>query len=229
MSLRLKLSAALALVAGGIAAARARTVLDPRELPAQDMTPGGFELPTWEEAAGVSADSMPAQNAAREAANRSAFLAMIRGAEGTTGAGGYGALFGWPKAGRSFDPYTVADHPRQFFDYTDKAGRKLRTSAAGAHQITYTTWRDNRVAFLAWAALNGYSTAGFLPATQDAFALYLLWRDGALEHVNAGRLAAAVNIARRRWASLPGAGADQPERSFAYVANLYRTAGGTIA
>lgn len=178
----------------------------------------------------LAPQQLPQQDPQREARNVAAFLRMIYAAEGTAGEGGYGALFGWPRiAGRSFDPLTIGGHPQQFFSYTDKAGKTLRTSAAGAPQITYTTWTTYRPAFLAWAALNGKSTAGFLPATQDAFAEFLLWRDGALEHVKAGRLAQAIAIARGRWASLPGAGVDQPERSLSYVEAAYRQAGGTVA
>lgn len=188
------------------------------------------DLGTWESSAGIAPASLPAMDGGREARNVAAFLRALRFAEGTAGEGGYGALFGWPRiAGRSFDPYTIGGHPRQFFDYTDKAGRRLRTSAAGAYQITYTTWATYWVAFVAWCSVNGYSSNGFLPETQDAFAVFLLYRDGALDHVRAGRLADAIAIARGRWASLPGAGYDQPERAFASVARAYTSAGGTIA
>lgn len=234
------IAAALAALVAGLWATRPRAAAVPslvagpfREpipynLPAQDMQPDDW-MPTWEEAAGIPPAAMPPQHPDRAPRNVDAFLHGIRYAEGTLGQGGYGALFGWPRSGRSFDPYEVGDHPRRFFPYTDKAGKTVQTSAAGAYQITYTTWRDERIPFLAWAALNGYSTTGFLPATQDAFALYLLHKDGALDHVKAGRLAQAIAIARRRWASLPGAGYNQPERSFEAVARAYTDAGGTIA
>lgn len=215
-----------AMLAAAWARAREARPLDPSQVPVQDMSP---QLPAWEEAAGIAPDDMPAANPSQADRNVAAFLAMIRAAEGTAGQGGYGALFGWPRSGRSFDPYTVSGHPRQFFQFTDKAGRTKNTSAAGAYQITWTTWSDYRVPFVAWATLNGYSTQGFLPATQDAFAMFLLNIDGALEHVRAGRLDQAIAIARRRWASLPGAGYDQPERTADYVQAAYTSAGGVIA
>ena len=174
--------------------------------------------------------SMPSGNQApMQNQNVAAFLAMIRAAEGTAGEGGYGALFGYPAAGRSFDPYSVGGHPRVFFDYTDKAGKTIRTSAAGAYQITWTTWTGYYLAFVAWCGVNGKECSGFTPATQDSFAEFLLSLDGALDYVKAGQLDAALNIARRRWASLPGAGYNQPERSAQYVRAAYVNAGGTIA
>jgi muramidase (phage lysozyme) len=157
--------------------------------------------------------------------NEAAFLAMIRAAEGTSGAGGYGALFGWPAAGRSFRAETAFDHPRQFFAFTDKAGRRLRTSAAGAYQVTVTTWDDPATGRRIRTARG---IAGFTPADQDSFAVGLLELDGALAHVRAGRLDAALRIARRRWASLPGAGYAQPERSSRFVLDAYTGAGGQV-
>lgn len=200
----------------------------------QDLQPGTFDdagaaLTLSQALPGVAPSQLPAPDTSTAQANERAFLQAIRAAEGTAKAGGYGALFGWPMAGRTFDPFGVSDHPRVFFDYTDKAGKKLKTSAAGAYQITWTTWQGERSRFAAWCARNGYQARGFSPAVQDAFALYLLDIDGALGHVRAGRLDQALSIARRRWASLPGAGYNQPERSRAFVLAAYQNAGGTIA
>lgn len=176
------------------------------------------------------AGEVPAgNNEAQEEQNVQAFLAMIRAAEGTAKEGGYGALFGWPAAGRSFDPLGVSGHPKVFFNYTDKAGKTVRTSAAGAYQITWTTWAAYYVPFLGWCAVEGRECTNFTPATQDSFAVFLLELDGALEHVKAGRLGEALAIARGRWASLPGAGYDQPERTEQFVLNAYTKAGGTLA
>ncbi|MBN9407630.1 MAG: glycoside hydrolase family 104 protein [Burkholderiales bacterium] len=196
----------------------------PPERAAGDAGQGGF----LSQALGAMMP-LPEPNAVQAERNIAAFLVMIRAAEGTAKDGGYGALFGWPMAGRQFDPLTVDGHPRQFFDYTDKAGKKIRTSAAGAYQITWTTWAGYLVAFKAWAAVNGRVSSGFLPATQDSFAVFLLSIDGALDHVRAGRLPEALAIARRRWASLPGAGYNQPERSESFVIAAYKNAGGAVA
>ncbi len=204
--------------------------------PGDTYTPTAPDVPAWDvpEAVsqalpGIAASQLPAPDTTQQDANIRAFLQMIRAAEGTAAAEGYGALFGWPAKGRSFDPAAAADHPKIFFDYTDKAGKTIKTSAAGAYQITWTTWNGDRTRFRAWCARNGYSVSGFNEAAQDAFAVYLLDTDGALPHVKAGRFAQAVAVARRRWASLPGAGYNQPERSIAYVQAAYERAGGTVA
>lgn len=194
------------------------------------------DLTTWADGwtqtaiEGIAPQQLPTQSADQQLRNVQATLAMIRKAEGTAKDGGWGALFGWPMSGRSFDPYSVNDHPKQFFTYVDKAGKSNRTSAAGGFQITWTTWSDERLKFLAWATLNGYSTSGFTPATQEAFAIYLMWKDKALPHVKAGRLAQSMPILARRWASLPGYSQDNnPERSIEFVANSYLAAGGQLA
>ncbi len=199
----------------------------PADVDVPDVDIGGWiadALPDF------TSQQLPVQNAGQESRNLAAFLAMIRAAEGTAGQGGYGALFGWPNvAGRSFDPFTIGGHPRIFFKYTNKAGQELNVSPAGAYQIVWTTWNSRRLAFLAWAGLNGLSVTGFLPATQDAFAMYLLHVRGALDDVKAGRFAVALNKARVEWASLPGANVNQPERTDAFVLAAYVNAGGVVA
>lgn len=225
MRLALAAAAAAALVAGVVLLRRRQAEQDyqPDPEPASDGEFSIQDLMPW------SADEMPDLTAQTKARNVAAFLHMIRSAEGTAKAGGYGALFGWPMAGRSFNPDTATGHPRQFFDYTDKAGKTIRTSAAGAYQITWTTWAGYAIPFRAWTATTGRQAPGFTPAAQDAFAEFLLKLDGALDDVEAGRFDEALAIARRRWASLPGAGYNQPERSRAFVLAAYQQAGGTLA
>ncbi len=198
--------------------------------PSQDY--GVQDLTTWAEQAWdtLTPPATPVPAPGRGARNLAAFLVMIRAAEGTSPVDGYGALFGWPAAGRWFDPYKATGHPKVYFNYTDRAGKTVKTSPAGAYQIVYTTWVTYYAQFLLWCSLQGISAQGFTPATQDAFATYLLDIDGALEHVKAGRLAQAMPIAARRWASLPGYSADNnPERTQQFVENSYKAAGGQIA
>ncbi len=47
--------------------------------------------------------------------------------------------------------------------------------------------------------------------------------------IAAGRLARAIEKIRPIWASLPGAGVNQPERSLAYITQAYIDAGGVLA
>ena len=69
----------------------------------------------------------------------------------------------------------------------------------------------------------------FGPAAQDAMAIELIRRRGALEDVDAGRFDVAVFKCRREWASLPGAGYAQPERSLDALRTAYLQAGGQLA
>ena len=160
------------------------------------------------------------------AMNEAAFLKTIRYAEGTAGPNGYATLFG----GRTFSDFS--DHPRQAVQFTDKAGRTLWTSAAGAYQFmavsplpsgkstTVNTW-DRVKAKL--------GLVDFSPASQDAAALFLVDEAGALNDVRAGRFEQAVSKVRRIWASLPGAGYSQGERSIASLRTAYGNAGGIFA
>ncbi len=160
------------------------------------------------------------------AANERAFLAAIRAAEGTAGPNGYRTMFG----GGLFDSF--ADHPRQAHQFTTLDGRKLWTTAAGAFQFMarsplptggatrVDTWGECQ------RALN---LPDFSPESQDAAALYLVDRCGALGDVRAGRFASAVAKCRKVWASLPGAGYSQPERSLAWLQDRYQAAGGAFA
>ena len=152
-----------------------------------------------------------------QSTNTRAFLDMIAYAEGTTGPDGYRAIFGYPAPGRMIDSY--ADHPRKLFTFTNSKGAVLKTSAAGRYQFLTSTWDDLR------AKLN---LPDFGPASQDAAAIELIRQRGALNDVQAGRIAAAISKCKSTWASLPGAGYNQPERNLATLLTAYTSAGGAI-
>lgn len=160
--------------------------------------------------------------------NVQAFLDMLRVAEGTAGGNGYrtmfgGALFGWGD---------FADHPRRAVQFTDKLGRTAYTSAAGAYQFMAVspvpgggftrvdTW--DRIA----AKLG---LPDFSPDSQDRAAVELIRESGALDAVRAGEFDRAVHQVRRTWASLPGAGYGQPEKSLTDLRQAYIAAGGSFA
>lgn len=153
------------------------------------------------------------------AQNVAAFLWMLRVSEGTAGGDGYRALFGYtPSNGKTFSSF--ADHPKQFFNYTDLSGKTIRTSAAGAYQITATTHR---------ALCSKYGFAAFTPDVQDAMAVQLIKEKGALDDVRAGRFDMAIRKCRKVWASLPFSDVNQPTRSRDYLAAAYQQAGGLFA
>jgi lysozyme len=142
------------------------------------------------------------------AANVAAFLSLIAYSEGTAGPDGYRTLFG----GGKFDSY--ADHPRIYVPFGTSS-----SSAAGRYQILARTW-DTLARRL--------GLSDFSPDNQDAAAIELIRERGALNDVRAGRIAAAVDKVRKVWASLPGAGYSQPERSINQLLTAYQRAGGTI-
>ncbi len=162
-------------------------------------------------------------------ANEIAFLRCIRVAEGTAGPAGYRTLFG---GGLFSNDYV--DHPRIARQFTDKKGRRLWTSAAGAYQFMAVsqipTNRTSATKVNTWDRIQKkLSLPDFTPESQDRAAIELIDECGALEDVRAGRFAVAIDKCRGVWASLPGAGYDQPERSIALLEAAYRDAGGTVA
>jgi muramidase (phage lysozyme) len=160
------------------------------------------------------------------AANVSAFLQTIRKAEGTDSDDGYRTMFGY----RYFSSY--ADHPRSPAQFTDSSGVRKWTSAAGAYQMMAVsplpgggstkvdTW-DRMKAKLA--------LPDFSPASQDAAAVALIDGAGALNDVRAGRFDQAIAKVKGIWASLPGAGYGQPERTLDALRIAFTNAGGVLA
>lgn len=149
-------------------------------------------------------------------ANVRAFLDMLAVSEGTAGRGdnGYNVLFG----GGLFTSY--ADHPRQLITRMFRNGNTVTSSAAGRYQFLRKTWDG----------LNAKMTLpDFGSASQDAAAIELIRERGALADVRAGRFAGAVTKCRRTWASLPGAGYDQPEHTLDYLTAAFQLAGGTVS
>lgn len=136
--------------------------------------------------------------------NVGAFLAMIGRSEGAD----YSTLYG----GGTFTP--GADHPR----VTITAGGYSST-AAGRYQILARTWDD----FVADQGPHAFDAAG-----QDACAVWLIRRRGALADVRAGRTAAAIAKCSKEWASFPGSPYGQRTRSLDQELAFYQGAGGTV-
>jgi lysozyme len=158
-------------------------------------------------------------------ANLAACLHMVKFAEGTAGRGddGYNILFG----GSTFDSY--ADHPRRAVQFTDRAGRRLWTSAAGAYQFMAVSVipTGGRTRVNTWDRLQQrLQLPDFSPASQDAAAIELIRERGALGDAMAGRIPEFVRKCAPIWASLPGAGYAQPERKLSSLLHAYQAAGG---
>jgi lysozyme len=159
-------------------------------------------------------------------ANLSAFLAMIRRAEGTDRRGDpYRVCYGF-----AHSIVDMSDHPaitgewngERLPDAMCRAAGKAPgcvSTAAGAYQFIRPTWESLKAAGKVW---------DFSPASQDAGAIALIDRAGAIGAVRSGDLATAVQRCAKTWASLPGAGYDQPERRFDQLAQWFTDEGGVI-
>ncbi|HYD23025.1 MAG TPA: glycoside hydrolase family 104 protein [Flavipsychrobacter sp.] len=140
--------------------------------------------------------------------NLKAFLLMIQYAEGTIGINAYKTLYG----GSLF--HDLSRHPNKAIT---KGG--LTSTAAGAYQILNRTWIDVQ---------RTLKLPDFSRLSQDRAAIELIRRRGALEDVLSGRFATAVYKVRKEWASLPGAGYGQGERSYELLEKVYQSAGGYL-
>lgn len=156
-----------------------------------------------------------------------AFLSLIAWAEGTD---------------REPDPYRVCygykhtiidlcEHPAITKEWMGeklpdamcrKAGLKppCKSTAAGRYQMIKATWITCRDAL---------RLTDFGVNAQDAAAIHLIAKRGAIADVQAGRVADAVRKCRAEWASLPGNTAGQPQRAFAALQEAYIAAGGKLA
>jgi muramidase (phage lysozyme) len=140
--------------------------------------------------------------------NLKAFLIMIQYSEGTYGKDAYKKLYG---GGLVND---LSSHPN-----TKVSKWGLTSTAAGAYQILNKTWTEIQ---------QRLKLPDFSPESQDRAAIELIRRRGALEDVMAGRFAQAITKCRKEWASLPGAGYNQSEKSPKALATIYKAAGGTL-
>ena len=145
-------------------------------------------------------------------ANRRAFLDMLAASEGTAGKGdnGYNVIVG----GTLFNGYS--DHPRILVDLP-KLG--IKSSAAGRYQLL-ARYFD--------AYKKQLKLPDFSPQSQDIIALQQIKEQKALDDVDAGNLAAAVDKCKNIWASLPCAGYKQREHNLVFLQDAYVKAGGVL-
>lgn len=97
--------------------------------------------------------------------------------------------------GKMFSSF--ADHPRIVGKtWIDKKGQRQYSTAAGAYQITKTTWDEVRVKM---------GLKDFSPRSQDIAALGRMAYRGALPDVVRGDVVSAIKKLREEWTSIPGA------------------------
>jgi len=140
-------------------------------------------------------------------ANLRAFLRLIRECEGTgQDPNGYRMMF----TNKLF--HSFADHPRQL-----QHGGGISSDAAGAYQFLSTTWD---------MAAEALKLPDFSPPSQDAAAVWLIGRRGALEAVKQGRLKEALDKCSYEWASLPPGRYGQPIKTYQECEAIFRKYGG---
>ena len=183
----------------------------------------------WTTANIIESDLMNAlrQTMPAPGGNIAAMLAAISAAEGTSGQPDpYRVCFGY-----SHVIQNLSEHPAITGEWTGRrlsdamcAGAGLGSgcvsTAAGKYQIIKRTWSNVR---------DKLGLRDFSPSSQDAAAVELLRQRGALGPLGRGDFAGAVAAARKEWASLPGAGYGQGERTIAWLTDKFQSAGGVLA
>ncbi|CAM5999274.1 unnamed protein product [Sphagnum balticum] len=94
------------------------------------------------------------------------------------------------------------------------------STAAGRYQIIHPT-------FLGLCKQYGYTD--FTPNTQDEMAIDLINGRGALQDIEDGNFASAVQKCSAEWASLPGGDSGQHENKLAVLQQAYIDAGGALS
>lgn len=165
--------------------------------------------------------------------NRRAFLGMLGVSDGTitspaTRNDGYDVIV----TGIDRKPEIFTDYSAHPFAAGRKSkvinSRGLTSNASGRYQFMLKDWAHYRdLLKLNDTAL--YPAGAFSPAAQDAWALQLIRERGALPLIDLGQFALAVMRVRNLWASLPGAGYNQPEHPIAKLQVAYLNAGGVLA
>lgn len=147
-------------------------------------------------------------------ANVKAMLDVIGKCEGAD----YDSLFG-DRPGHPNKFTDFSQHPLNDYEYKDKSGKVLHTTAAGKYQITLSTWK--------WL-VSLYHFTDFTASTQDKAAIALISSHNALMDTVNGRFETALYKCRNEWASLPTATVAQPHRDLITVKQWYEQGGGKI-
>lgn len=128
---------------------------------------------------------------------------MIAAAEGTTKFG-YHTLVGNTKIA------DLSKHPNKVV----RLSATLSSTAAGRYQFLFRTWKPIALAL---------DLPDFGPRSQDLACVELLRECGALPIIldDGQPITQAIHAARKIWASFPGAGYGQSERSLSFMLGAY--------
>lgn len=139
--------------------------------------------------------------------NIGAFLAVIREGESGNDYSAYVSFTGKDSfSDKSDHPIATGEK-----DYIIRPDNGLRTSAAGAYQIVYSTWLD-------------VAQSDFSPYSQDSAAILLIKRRGAYDDIVNGDIASAVAKLTPEWEMFK-----QPRWSVSAVSKLFVSKGGVLS
>lgn len=164
-------------------------------------------------------------------ANMAAFLSTISHSEGTdrppAPADPYRCCFAFKHVIMSLSDHPAVDTPAHPAEWGGESLASLGSqythsisTAAGRYQLIRPTWLECK------AALN---LTDFTGPSQDDAAIWLIKEKGAMDLVNSGRVADAIELCHGIWASLPGSTSGQPQRTMADLIRAYGNAGGAFA
>lgn len=146
--------------------------------------------------------------------NVQAFLKMIRACEGTDSEKGYRTMYSY----LTFDDFK--EHPnKKIYFKNPKTGKQDYTTAAGAYQMVYPTWRRLQLRL---------NLPDFSPQSQDLAAIGLIKEFNALDDVIKGDIKTAIKKLKTQWASLPSSEDKQNPKSWAFALDKYKQNGGLI-
>lgn len=188
------------------------------------------DLVPWEFEAPEQTDLYPIPDISSEPvmSNLDAFLIMIRKSEHNAADVASGQDYQTFYGGSRF--YDLSDHPAIT---GEKVGVKLPdawciaagygpgcvSTAAGAYQITRTTWKRIRAASGWGTYLNDFS-----PGSQDAAAIRLLREANVLTMIDNGQIEQAIYKVSGIWASLPRSKSKQPQHTLPTVLAYFNDA-----
>jgi muramidase (phage lysozyme) len=110
---------------------------------------------------------------------------------------------------------SFTDHPGVSYGFTEKTGKKNKTTAAGAYQFLSGTWKGLK---------NKLGLPDFSPLSQDIAALGLIDEAGGLAALVSGDVKGFVSKVGGKWASLPSSTVSQMHRSWGFVEDAWNNA-----
>lgn len=148
--------------------------------------------------------------------NIMAALDVVAWCEGTKGKGddGYNVLVSPDGADHFFSDYHHHPHVKVVL-----SGSGIKSDAAGRYQIM-SYWWDQYQKML--------GLPDFSPLSQDKYAINLFKETKAYNYFVSGDPKTGFTKCRSRWASLPGAGYDQPEKTMDECLAKFKEFGGII-